>query len=415
MNAIPAVSQRISFPALINRLRDSHLQRWSLSSATLPEPPRSYPPEQQAANENELEGFFRTADTCRRHRASERNRARITAALERVTKAVLHLDARQSKLLFHDFQRIGETLACQARREDPAISDEDVYQAARNAWTGVAIQSLLGGALKLTPALYAYSMLYPYTDNYLDDPDVTVADKREFSQRLAARLQGSPVQPPNPREARIYALLDRIDSQYPPESYPEVRASLSAIQNAQTNSTDLRFHRFRPGRPDTLAIGFEKGGASVLADGYLAAGRLDQQEAHFAFGWGVVLQLGDDLQDIAADFAAGIRTVFTEAVHRGEPLDGLTNRLLHFNAEVLDELASLGDLSLEPLKGLIAVSARLLIVLAAGASPEHFTPEYIRRLERYSPVRFSFLKRNRSRFSRHDGFLGGVCGGFCRP
>jgi hypothetical protein len=56
-----------------------------------------------------------------------------------------------------------------ARRFDPAITSAEIYQAARNVWTANFLQLLLGMPVRVTPAIFAYSMLYPYSDNYLDE------------------------------------------------------------------------------------------------------------------------------------------------------------------------------------------------------------------------------------------------------
>ena len=53
-----------------------------------------------------------------------------------------------------------------------------------------------------------------------------------------------------------------------------------------------------------------KGGTSVLADACMARGWLNEEESRFAFDWGVLLQLGDDLQDVREDMQRGSMTLF---------------------------------------------------------------------------------------------------------
>jgi hypothetical protein len=403
-----------TFPAHIEQLKKHQLEVWRQCPDSFPELPREYSEDDQIDQENGLERFFQLADRIPRWQSSERDRERVTGALREVATKTLDLDRRQADLLFEDFQQIGRDLASEARRDDPRISDDDIYQASRNAWTATALQTLIGGGMELTPSIYAYSMLYPYTDNFLDNPDISREEKKRFNERLAERLRGKEAHPAGEHEAHIHSLLDRIEDQYERAQFPEVHASLRAIQKAQTDSTKLRFGGLFSRRPDTLGISFEKGGASLLADGYLAGGRLSWEAASFAFGWGIVLQLGDDLQDVATDSADGIRTIFTEAARQGKPLDSTTNRLFHYTREVLARMSMFQDDSLAPLRGLIEISAWLLVIFAAGGAPQRFTQDYIRRLEQYAPLRFAFLERNRDRFAAHDGLLGGVCGGFCK-
>ncbi len=67
------------------------------------------------------------------------------------------------------------------RRFDPNLSMEDIFQACRNVWIINGIQSMMGLPIELAPPVFAYSMLYPYTDNYLDNPHITSESKTIFN------------------------------------------------------------------------------------------------------------------------------------------------------------------------------------------------------------------------------------------
>jgi hypothetical protein len=149
---------------------------------------------------------------------------------------------------------------------------------------------------------------------------------------------------------------------------------------------------------------FEKGGASVLADAWLAAGTLAPIAGEFAFAWGVALQLGDDLQDVAGDARDGIRTAFSEAAGR-EPLDAATNRSFHFGARVLADLDGIGATAPPAIKELIRTSFFMLHTGAAGEARQFYSPGYIRELERRSPFTFEFLRSRRRCFTRKRGIL----------
>ena len=64
--------------------------------------------------------------------------------------------------------------------------------------------------MQLTPSIFAYSMLYPYSDNYLDDPSVSREAKLSFSVRFGRRLAGDAVASANPLEATIWRLIERM-------------------------------------------------------------------------------------------------------------------------------------------------------------------------------------------------------------
>ena len=60
----------------------------------------------------------------------------------------------------------------------------DIFQAIRNVWIMNSIQILYNMEVKLTPSIFAYSMLYPYSDNYLDDANISVGEKVEFNKKV---------------------------------------------------------------------------------------------------------------------------------------------------------------------------------------------------------------------------------------
>ena len=97
---------------------------------------------------------------------------RMIAPFARFAQNALDLEQEQIGLLTDDFLPAGIDFARRARQFDPAISREDTIQACRNAWTACGLQPLLGVPSGITPSILAYSLLYPYSDNYLDSGEV---------------------------------------------------------------------------------------------------------------------------------------------------------------------------------------------------------------------------------------------------
>ena len=129
---------------------------------------------------------------------------------------------------------------------------------------------LLDQSVELRDGLFAYSMLYPLTDNWLDDPAVPSARKRAFNQRFGWRLAGLPVIPHDAREAAVFRLVARIEDELPRRDFPWVFESLLAIHEGQSRSLDQQ-GASGLGDDEILAISFEKGGSSVLADLHLVS------------------------------------------------------------------------------------------------------------------------------------------------
>ena len=102
-----------------------------------------------------------------------------------------------------------------------------------------------------------------------------------------------------------------------------------------------------------------KGGTSVMADACLSHGWLSPQESRFSFEWGVLLQLGDDLQDVRQDLARGSVTLFSRAAAIGTPLDSLVMQLLRFSERVGAQMEDLPNGN-EMLRELLRMSWRSL-------------------------------------------------------
>ena len=119
-----------------------------------------------------------------------------------------------------------------------------------------------------------------------------------------------------------------------------------------------------------------KGGTSVLADACLAHGWLSGEESRFSFEWGVLLQLGDDLQDVGEDLRRGSLTLFSRAALQGSPLDSLVIQLLNFSEKVGARMDDLPN-GTRMFKNLLRMSWRSLIIGAVANSHEFFSPAFL--------------------------------------
>jgi hypothetical protein len=147
---------------------------------------------------------------------------------------------------------------------------------------------------------------------------------------------------------------------------------------------------------DLLEISFRKGGSSVLTDLYLVTDSPDPAEARFAFGYGVFLQLLDDLQDVEADLAAGHETVFTRAARQG-PLDALAGRLARFIEAVLAGNECFQGVEFADRLDLIRRNCLALLVGSVAEHPRRFSRRFRRALERQWPVSFRSQRKLRRR------------------
>ena len=137
------------------------------------------------------------------------------------------------------FFDMGREFRRMARQYDAELTEESIFQAGRNVIIMTGLQRLFGCRIQITPAIFAYSLLYPYSDNVIDDPALTHKDKAEFNARFGRRLAGENVAPCTRIEERVFDLVARIESQYPRERHEPVFHSLRAIHRAQVRSLEL--------------------------------------------------------------------------------------------------------------------------------------------------------------------------------
>jgi hypothetical protein len=281
-----------------------------------------------------------------------------------------------------------------ARDFDPRLRLDAAYQALRNVWIMNSLQFDLDLPIEPTEAVFAYSLVYPYLDNVLDDEAAAEADKLALLAKLKAWLEGSDPAPASASEERLRTLVGRMEHRFPREAFPAVYRSLLAIYNAQVRSL-LQQRRPAAAPPEgILTISLEKGGTSVLADGYLVAGALDPADEEFCFGFGTFLQLADDLQDIAEDERRGHRTVFSSGAGRAS-IDAAAARLENYLAAVLARARRKATPRRAALCDAIAGGMMLLFRESVGRQPERFGRACVRRARRGFPVRFSYLEKLR--------------------
>jgi hypothetical protein len=320
---------------------------------------------------------------------------RLIASFGRFSASALDLNPAAVELLTKDFLPVGTTLAQWARRFDANLSMADIIQACRNAWTACGLQPLLGEPVKITPSILGYSLLYPYSDNYLDREDISAAAKLSFSERFQRRLCGDIAVAQNDREAALWRLVSVIEAQYPRARYAAVFDCLLAIHRAQEESIAQLARSNQCSDDEVLRMSCAKGGSSVLADACLARGWLDEKQRRFSFEWGVLLQLGDDLQDVHEDLRRGSVTLFSRAAAQGVPLDGLAIRLLNFSEAVGTRMDLLPH-GTSTLKELLKMSWRSLIVRAVADSHEFFSPQFLEEAESRLPFALSSFEFGRT-------------------
>ena len=386
--------ETLAFDAQLSTLKSDFIALWQNISEEFAQFGRVYTQEEQRATEAKVEETMiveKDVDPNSDEAALQLQRMKATVR-SMVVRSMAPEHSDETDAILGEFSEAGDEFVRQARVFDPDLGVEDIFQALRNLWIINSMQVGFGLPVRVTPSGLAYSLLYPYTDNYLDNPSITGAKKREYSRRFRGRLAGFANPVTSPLESRTWDLVEMIESEFSRSLYPEAYESLLAIHAGQEKS--LRQHAIpdRWVQSDLLDISVEKGGTSVLADAYLVKGTLSTEEAEFSFGYGVFLQFIDDLQDVEEDCRNGHQTLFTLAAAKGD-LDMMANRLHRFIDDVLTSSNSCVLSRPGTLTELVRRSCHILILESIAQSPGLYSDSYCRKVERYSPMGFVQIRR----------------------
>ena len=397
-------AQQPQWPAMIQDLVQHYMVLWHASDTCLPWLGPAYSSGVQRSNGRHLDHFLAAVSAelkCAPQTESQLQAmwARIGLALMDVARATLGADERALEtLLGCGFLEATTEFARMARRFDPTITSEDIYQAGRNVWTANFLQLLLGIPVRVTLAIFAYSMLYSYSDNYLDDPAISTATKLAFNARFGARLAGEPLAPRDRHEQISSDLVGIIEGQFrpralptglrePPGDPPGARQEPAAIAPQSNPAADRRARdQLREGR-------------CLGAGRWLLGGRFADRRAARMYLWlrrtnpthgRSGRSSGQPCQPVPHDLLLDRRAAAAGHGHQPHPAPV---------RPIVMQLDGLGAADLGPFKDLIARSVNLLLIDAAGRSARLYSRHYLRELETHAPVRFAALRRQRKQLA----------------
>lgn len=276
-----------------------------------------------------------------------------------------------------------------AKAHDPELEVSDLFQAIRNVWIMNSLQLFFGIKVSMTPSIFSYSMLYPYTDNYLDDPMITKEEKRNFNSRFQMVLEGKTPESITPKEDKIFTMIRNIEGQYDRRVNSDVFKSLLLIQDAQVSSMNQDAVT-KIDAVSVLPLSFYKGGSSVLADSFLIKGNLNRDEMDFSFGYGSFLQLLDDFQDAEEDRSNHHWTLFSIKEEQ-DIYDREVDKLLSFIHSVMNKHTFHTDNEIL-IKDVITECTIIMVMEVIGRNPHFVSEKLYKNLESYSKVRLSFYK-----------------------
>lgn len=385
-----------TFTGRVQRFVNRALWDWNRTSDRFPENQKRYTEAEQKKNAKELKEISeRLTDP---HNPPDEKEKETQG---RKIFGILLGEKDSASSLYDDMRGNGtlgvlNKFAKAAKDYDPEMGYREIFQAGRNVWMANALQILLGVPVALTDSLFGYSMLYPYTDNFLDDDSISRKEKKDFVVRFRLRLEGKQAETKSPLEEKIWDMVAHIEREWSRKDYPEIYESLVAIHDAQAASLKQRVPEgaLPPSLGEILRISATKGGTSVIPDSLLSKGRLTEEEGYFSFFFGFALQLLDDIQDVARDLSERHYTLFSSVAKTGVKLDTLVNRLFHLLERSLQHPID-GSIANghQALRTAMLNFCRVLVLEAAAKNPNLFSESYLEQLRSISTIGLQALKK----------------------
>ena len=282
------------------------------------------------------------------------------------------------------FLEAARTFVRHTRVFDRELVLEDLGQALRNYFVYFMLCLADGSDRWFHEAIWGYSLLYPYTDNFLDG-DKTRQEKAAFNRRLEQKLNGFKTEAEDDLEQKVFHMVDSVEDIYPRKIFSGLYDFLLTIYDAQIKSMEQQGKTEKTAQ-ELLQMSAYKGGASIYVDQCLIDGYLKEKDILFLTGFGLFLQLADDLQDVDEDAENGHQTLMTLSAGAGF-LDEIVGRLLSFLKYVFENYWS-GE---EAYKGFVLDNSVQLVIMTVFQKKQYFSEAFKRNIEEWSVLPAGFF------------------------
>jgi hypothetical protein len=253
----------------------------------------------------------------------------------RLWNDALNVPSFKDPCVYSIYQSLGQMTTeflRKGQKYDKNITYNDLSKAGRTVWYMIAFQMQLNMPLTLTDSIFGYNMLYPYTDDLVDSNDISREAKKDFARIFHERLllgeseydsnshfSGKPsnktdLKLPASLESnanqivKIFDMVKFIENDWKRGNENNgVYMSLAIIHDSQMKSTQQHARsedNYEPTIEQIEQISADKGGACLIAAGFLIEGRLTRKKIAYLEYLGFAFQLLDDLQVSEQDMTA---------------------------------------------------------------------------------------------------------------
>ena len=380
------------------------IPKWNSLSEDFPDFLPIYTDEEKTDNESLLSSLipnFRNSMIAYHEQPSKEIENHIKSKLHDVIdiEHIIHIKEHISKELFSDFEQNLELFLEKTKAFDETLSPENIWQAMRNYLIYCMIVNLQGEKQNCRDTILGYSLLYPYTDNYIDKLHRKATDKNSYNQLIRKTLMGENMIPTNFYEEKTKQLLLLVQNNYSEDFIRKENASFLLLLMLEAQEKSIKqIHKLGAKKLSTdeiLHISVYKGGLSVFID-YLFSIDFDfssvtEEEMIFYLCFGLILQLADDLQDIAEDKKNHSQTLMSYTKNK-EQLEHTVNRLFHFTHTCILNFSPRNT----QLHTFTLQNCELMLLAAIAKNAKYFSKAYLEKIEQHLPFSISFLEKAKS-------------------
>lgn len=165
------------------------IPKWHSMPDTFPDFLQVYSQEEKCFNEKFILELRRMQKELPQNPSEEQKkeiRRKMNELLEE--EQILHIREHFSKELLEEFEENIETFIEKVKAFDETLSMESIWQAMRNYLIYGMIVNLQGKNQNCHDPILGYSLLYPYTDNYIDEFHRKNTDKSSYNNLIRKTL-----------------------------------------------------------------------------------------------------------------------------------------------------------------------------------------------------------------------------------
>lgn len=308
-------------------------------------------------------------------------------------ESIISIHKYMDQRMIKEFQDELKEFFRHVRKFAPELDLDGIGQAARNYIVYAMFKEIENEKSGFNNACFGYSMLYPFTDNYIDSPNISESEKNEYNRIICDKIEGHEVHPRTLHQKKTCGLLQKIEERYARDIDSSVFILLLMMLEAQENSLHQQNSSILLTEEERLDISLYKGGISVLIDRFFVDKEITGEDLIFYLGFGFFLQLADDLQDINEDSRKGHQTILTVDTEVGHE-ERIVNKMFHFVRKMMDDYKA----DNEEFKNFILLNCYQLVYSSIIQSSEFFSEGYLDEMEIHLPVSRRFvqsMKNNR--------------------